>query len=95
MSRQPATEAEINEALKSLPGWSVQEGKLHKTFKFANFATALGWMVSVGVVADKMNHHPEWHNVYNRVTVDLATHDLGNVISGLDLALAAKMEAMA
>jgi 4a-hydroxytetrahydrobiopterin dehydratase len=51
-------------------------------------------MVAAGVEAEKLNHHPEWSNVYNRVTVHLATHDLGNAISHLDLALAHKMEAL-
>jgi 4a-hydroxytetrahydrobiopterin dehydratase len=95
MSAQKATEADINSALADLPGWSVVAGKLHKTYKFKNFAVALGWMVSVGVAADKMNHHPEWSNVYNRVTVNLATHDLDNAISNLDLELAQKMESLA
>lgn len=95
MSAHKASEQEIQNALGKLDGWAVKEGKLHKTYKFKNFASALGWMVSVGVVADKMNHHPEWHNVYNRVTVNLSTHDLDNAISNLDLELAAKMDAMA
>lgn len=88
------SEAELAEALAYLPGWEVQEGQLYKQFKFKSFAQALGWMVAAGVEADKLNHHPEWSNVYNQVTVHLATHDLGNVISTLDLALARKMEAL-
>ncbi|MEJ2749860.1 MAG: 4a-hydroxytetrahydrobiopterin dehydratase [Anaerolineae bacterium] len=78
-----------------LPGWQVQDGKLHKTFKFASFARAIGWMTSVAVIADKMDHHPEWTNVYNRVTVNLVTHDLGNVISSWDVTLAQNMEELA
>lgn len=88
------SEVELAEALTNLPGWEVKEGKLYKQFKFKSFAQALGWMVAAGVEADKLNHHPEWSNVYNRVTVHLATHDLGNTISTLDLALARKMEAL-
>ena len=61
----------------------------------ATFAQALGWMVSAGVYADKIDHHPEWSNVYNRVQVHLVTHDLGNVISTLDVALAKQMEKLA
>ena len=95
MSAHKATVTEIQEALNQLEGWSVQDGKLHKAYKFKNFAAALGWMVSVGVVADKMNHHPDWSNVYNRVTVNLSTHDLDNAISNLDLELAGKMEELA
>jgi len=82
---------ELKEAVANLPGWEVVEGKLHKQFTFNSFAEALGWMVSVGIQADKMNHHPEWHNVYNKVTVDLVTHDLDNSISNLDVSLAHHM----
>jgi 4a-hydroxytetrahydrobiopterin dehydratase len=89
------TEQEIQAALAELPGWTVQDGQLHKQFRFANFARALGWMVSVGVVADKLNHHPDWSNVYNRVTVNLSTHDLDGAISQLDVTLASKMESLA
>lgn len=94
MTREKLTESVLKNALAELPGWDVKDGKLHKTFKFASFAQALGWMVSAGVAADKMDHHPEWSNVYNRVEVNLVTHDLGNEISNLDIDLAKKMEAL-
>ena len=94
MARRKLSGEEIEAALAELPGWIVQEGKLHKTYAFHTFAQALGWMVSAGVEADKMDHHPEWHNVYNRVHVNLSTHDLGNAISNLDVALAQKMESL-
>lgn len=93
--RRKLNSDELQEALASLPGWEIKAGKLHKQFTFASFAEALGWMVSVGVVADKMNHHPEWSNVYNRVTIDLVTHDLDNTISSWDVKLAQKMESLA
>jgi 4a-hydroxytetrahydrobiopterin dehydratase len=95
MERRKLEQAEIESALVDLPGWQVQDGKLHKTFKFASFARAIGWMTSVAVIADKMDHHPEWTNVYNRVTVNLVTHDLGNVISSWDVTLAQNMEELA
>ena len=95
MARHKLTEDELAEALANLPGWAVQDGKLHKEYKFASFAEAMGWLMTVAMTADKMDHHPEWCNVYNRVRVDLVTHDLGNVISNLDVALAQKMEAAA
>lgn len=95
MTRRQLNEAEINAALADLPGWSVENGKLHKTFKFKSFAAAMGWMVSVAIYADKMDHHPEWSNVYNRVTVNLVTHDLGNAISSWDVQLAQEMEKLA
>lgn len=82
----------IQTALAELSGWEVKDGKLHKQFKFDSFGRALGWMVAVGVHADKMDHHPEWSNVYNRVTVDLTTHELGNAISDLDVKLAKIMD---
>ena len=95
MSREKLDKVQLESALKELDGWSVENGKLHKQFKFKNFAQAMGWMVSVGIEADKMDHHPEWKNVYNRVTVDLVTHDLDNSISSWDVDLAKKMDALA
>jgi len=94
VSRRKVSEEEIQEALKDLPGWEVKDGKLHKEYKFNDFAEAMGWMVQVGIYADKLNHHPDWCNGYSRVTVDLMTHDLG-ALSTWDLELAAKMEALA
>ena len=92
--RRKLSSDELEAALAELPGWEVKAGKLHKQYKFATFAAALGWMVSVGVEADKMDHHPEWSNVYNKVTVDLVTHDLGNAISSWDVELAKKMDSL-
>ncbi|GJM42293.1 MAG: putative pterin-4-alpha-carbinolamine dehydratase [Ardenticatenaceae bacterium] len=95
MARKKLTEEEIQEALANLSGWELRDGKLSKEFKFGSFAQALGWMVAVGVEADKMDHHPEWANVYNRVSVSLVTHDLGNAISSWDVDLAHKMDKLA
>lgn len=95
MEKRPLNNKEIEKALNELPGWTVEDGKLFKGYKFDSFAEALGWMVSAGVYADKIDHHPEWSNVYNRVQVHLVTHDLGNVISTLDVALAKQMEILA
>jgi 4a-hydroxytetrahydrobiopterin dehydratase len=94
-SARKLTQEELDDALAELDGWAIEAGKLSKQFRFANFARAMGWMVSVGIVADKMNHHPEWTNVYNRVTVNLSTHDLDDAISNLDVKLASHMDAMA
>lgn len=91
MARRKLDETELLTLPAALPGWTIQDGKLHKQFTFPSFAHALGWMVSVGVLADKMNHHPEWRNVYNRVTVDLFTHDL-QAITTWDVELAQKMD---
>lgn len=95
MARKKATQADIEQALADLPDWQVVDGKLHKQYKFKTFSAAMGWMVSVGIEAEKMDHHPEWSNVYSRVTVNLVTHDLGNVISNWDIELAQKMERLA
>lgn len=95
MTKMTLSPEEIDQALQELSGWVVLNCKLHKQFKFKSFAQALGWMVSAGVEADKLDHHPEWTNVYNRVTVDLVTHDLGNAISNLDVDLARKMDFLA
>jgi len=95
MARKALEQIDIQAALGELTGWEVRDGKLHKTFKFGSFAEAIGWMVSVSIFADKIDHHPEWFNVYSRVRVDLSTHDLGNAISNLDLELARKMNALA
>ena len=90
--RRPLNSDEIEAALAELPGWQEIDGKLSKTYKFKTFAAAIGWMVSAAIYADKIDHHPEWSNVYNRVQVNLVTHDLGNAISTWDLDLARKME---
>lgn len=84
----------INAALTELTGWSVERGKLHRQFQFSSFVEAFGFMSSSALVAEAMGHHPEWFNVYNRVTVDLTTHDAGG-ITDLDVALAKRMNELA
>ena len=86
---------QLSELLARLPKWDIRHGKLHREFKFKNFGGALAFMVAAGIQAEKMDHHPEWSNVYNRVTVDLVTHDLDNQISSWDAELAAIMESIA
>lgn len=95
MTHKKLDDDEIRQALAQLPGWSVVDGKLHKEFKFGSFAEAIGWMVSVAIFADKIDHHPEWVNVYNRVRVNLMTHDLDDAISNLDVEMARKMNTIA
>ena len=89
-----ATVAEIAEALQTLPGWAVQEDKLHKEYKFPDFVHAFGFMATSAIAIERMNHHPEWFNVYNRVVVDLTTHDAGG-ISNQDFKLAALLDSIA
>ena len=73
------SESNIEEELKKLSGWSVKNDKLHKEFQFDNFNQAFGFMTRAAMEIEKMNHHPEWFNVYNRITVELTTHDAGGI----------------
>ncbi len=73
------SQEEIDEELKSLPGWSVVNEKLHKEFQFDNFNQAFGFMTRSAMEIEKMNHHPEWFNVYNKITIELTTHDAGGI----------------
>ena len=89
----------INEALSALnaslnTAWQIKERKLHKAFKFANFADAFSFMTRVAFYAEKLDHHPEWFNVYNKVEISLTTHDVDN-LSDLDFKLAQKIEIVA
>jgi 4a-hydroxytetrahydrobiopterin dehydratase len=93
-TRKPLSPAELEHALADLPDWSVVGGKLHKQYKFRSFARAIGWMMSAAIIIDNLNHHPEWSNVYNRVTVDLVTHDAGGTITHLDVELARRLDAL-
>ena len=89
--RTKLSEQEISNKLSALKGWSAVNGKLHKEFQFKNFVQAFGFMTSIALVAESMNHHPEWFNVYNKVIIDLTTHDVGG-ISNFDFEFAARME---
>src|SRR5512135_2541431 len=84
---------DIDQRLGSLHGWSVANGKLHKEFQFESFVQAFGFMSSVALIAESMNHHPEWFNVYNKVAIDLNTHSAGG-ISDLDFEFAGKVDAL-
>ena len=68
--------------------WKEEDNKLTQTFKFKNFVEAFGFMSKVALIAEKMNHHPEWKNVYNKVDITLTTHDEGNTITEKDRKLA-------
>lgn len=82
----------LNENKEESQKWQISEnGKLIKTFKFKSFIRAFGWMSQIAIWAEKLNHHPEWFNVYNRVNIELTTHDVGG-LSDLDFKLATKME---
>lgn len=81
------------EILADLDGWQMQPGRdaIGKAFRFADFNTAFGWMTRVALMAEKLDHHPEWRNVYNRVDVVLTTHDAGG-LTELDVTLARFMD---
>lgn len=93
MAAKKLTDAQIQENLAQVDGWTIENGKLHKEFQFDNFITAFGFMTQLALVAESLNHHPEWFNVYNRVTIDLTTHDAGG-ISDLDFQWAKQADAI-
>lgn len=85
------SDEQIKNELKSLNGWTIQNGKLHKEFAFSDFVKAFSFMTKIALHAEKMNHHPEWFNVYNRITIDLMTHDAGGITTN-DVELARFIE---
>jgi 4a-hydroxytetrahydrobiopterin dehydratase len=87
-------ETEIVSRLAAVPGWSVKGGKLHRELAFADFAQAFAFMTDVAREAEALQHHPEWFNVYNRVVIDLTTHDAGGITT-LDFELARRAEDLA
>jgi len=90
------TDDALTQALEhELDGWSLDGGKLFKTFEFDDFVAAFGWMTRVALRAEKADHHPEWFNVYKTVRVHLQTHDAGPAITAKDVALARVMDALA
>jgi len=93
MASTRLTEAEIATALKERPAWRVEEGKLRRAFKFPSFVEAFAFMTGVALEAEKMDHHPDWSNVYNTVSIALATHDVGG-LTELDFRLAARVDAL-
>lgn len=88
------TDSQISEGVAKLPDWKVQNGKLHRDYKFSDFAHAIGFMMIAAPTIEKRDHHPEWANVYNKVTVDLTTHSAGG-ITQKDLDLATLLEGIA
>lgn len=92
--RDLLTPDQVVAALEDLPDWSLVDGRLHAEFRFADFAAAFAFMTAVAPVAEELDHHPDWSNVWNRVTVDLWTHDQGG-LTGLDVDLARRMSVLA
>ncbi|HSR33988.1 MAG TPA: 4a-hydroxytetrahydrobiopterin dehydratase [Anaerolineae bacterium] len=94
MTTERATQTEIQEALAELGSWTLKNEKLHREYRFRDFVQAFGFMTQVALLAERAAHHPEWSNVYNRVTVDLTTHEAQG-ITQKDLDLAREMEQIA
>jgi 4a-hydroxytetrahydrobiopterin dehydratase len=94
MAATPLTSEQINALSSTLPGWSLEAGKLHRELSFTDFSEAFGFMAKVALAAESLGHHPEWSNVWNRVTIDLSTHDTGG-LSNLDVQLAQRINQLA
>jgi 4a-hydroxytetrahydrobiopterin dehydratase len=87
MKYKKLSENELDETVRAMNGWELEDGKLKKSFRFSNFVEAFGFMTRIALEAEKMNHHPDWSNVYNTVTIKLSTHDAG-AITDYDIKLA-------
>jgi 4a-hydroxytetrahydrobiopterin dehydratase len=90
MPAKKLTDSEIQSNLSTIKGWTLANGKLHREFACKDFVAAFGNMTRVALIAESMNHHPEWFNVWNKVVIDLNTHSV-NGISDYDFKLAAKI----
>ena len=87
MTVQLLTSQELNSLHKELPGWELQNSRLRREWKFSDFIEAFGFMTKVAMLAETKNHHPNWSNVYSKVTIELTTHDAGG-LTNLDIQLA-------
>jgi len=94
MAASPLTPDQAQALPQQLPAWSLVNGKLRRELRFADFVEAFGFMSRVALVAEAMGHHPEWCNVWNRVVIELTTHDTGG-LSNLDVQLAQRIDALA
>lgn len=93
MAAQPLSEAEIEQLLGQLPLWSRIEGRLVRQMRFADFSEAFAFLTRVALIAERLNHHPEWSQAWNRVTISLITHDAG-ALTHRDQELAQRIEAL-
>jgi 4a-hydroxytetrahydrobiopterin dehydratase len=87
------SDEQIREELTGLSGWSIVNGKLHKNFLFKDFIEAFGFMCKAAIHIEKINHHPEWFNVYNKISIDLVTHDAGGITQN-DIVLARTLNSL-
>ena len=88
--RRKLDDTEVSERLAEIPGWNFADNQLNREFQFDNFVQAFGFMSSVALLAEKLDHHPNWSNVYNRVQIGLNTHDAGGV-TDFDFVLAGQI----
>lgn len=87
---EPLSNTEVQQRFEELEGWSLVEGKLHKVLTFDDFNAAFGFMTRMALVAEKLNHHPDWSNSWNKVTIDIVSHEAGGITDAcFDLAKAA------
>ena len=93
MTIKLATNDQIQQFLQQNENWKIEDKKLHRNYQFENFIAAFGFMTQVALIAERDNHHPEWSNVYNKVVVDLTTHEVGG-ITERDFILAKRIEAL-
>jgi 4a-hydroxytetrahydrobiopterin dehydratase len=94
MAATKLTEQQIASNLAGLKGWTVQSGNLHRAFEFKDFSQAFGFMTQVALAAEKMDHHPDWSNAWNKVVIDLVTHSAGGITQN-DFNLATKIQQIA
>jgi 4a-hydroxytetrahydrobiopterin dehydratase len=93
MGREKLNEQQVAEAVAKLPGWSIRNGVLHREFVFKDFVEAFGFMARVALAAEAMNHHPDWSNSWNRVSISLITHSAGGLTTN-DFELATKIQGL-
>lgn len=91
MTIKQATDKEIQAFIRQNKAWGLEQNKLHREYAFKNFVEAFGFMTQIAMIAEKSNHHPEWFNVYNKVVIDLTTHEAGGITTR-DFSLAKQME---
>jgi 4a-hydroxytetrahydrobiopterin dehydratase len=94
MARTPLDDAQAQQRLETLPRWRIVDRRLVRDLEFPDFIAAFGFMSSVALIAQAMDHHPDWTNVYNRLHIELHTHDAGG-LTERDFALAERVEALA
>jgi len=91
-SREPLSDADIQDALKDLDAWTYEDDKLTATYEFSDFRAAISFLVRMSFYAEDLNHHPEIENVYNTVHLALTTHDAGGKVTEMDVELARQIE---